>query len=125
MGVPWKVLRDEPQIHGLILRGKRYEDHALELFRILCVQKFSNLTERNVGCAFDGVTIDARRDGGESDVFQSMLCRQLQTNAIATRQLQRRARTLGVIDRTNGVNDVLRWKVVAGGDASLSSWTAT
>jgi hypothetical protein len=36
-----------------------------------------------------------------------MLCRQLQTDAIATRQLQRRARATGVIDRTDGVNDVL------------------
>jgi hypothetical protein len=36
-----------------------------------------------------------------------MLYRQLQTDAIATRQLQRRARASGVIDRTNGVNDML------------------
>jgi hypothetical protein len=36
-----------------------------------------------------------------------MLSRQLQTDAIATRQLQRRACAPGVIDRTNGVNDVL------------------
>ena len=36
-----------------------------------------------------------------------MLCRQLQANAIATRQLKRRALALGVIDRSNGVNDVL------------------
>jgi hypothetical protein len=41
------------------------------------------------------------------NVFQSMLCRQLQTDAIATRQLQRRVRAPGVIGRTNGVNDVL------------------
>ncbi len=41
------------------------------------------------------------------DVFQSMFCRQPQTDAIATRQLQRRVLAPGVIDRTNGVNDVL------------------
>ena len=36
-----------------------------------------------------------------------MLCRQLQAEAIASRQLQRRIRAPGGIDRTNGVNDVL------------------
>ena len=41
------------------------------------------------------------------DVFQSVLCRQLQADTIATRQLQRRAFATGVIDRTNRVNDML------------------
>jgi len=46
-------------------------------------------------------------DRAAHDVFQSMLRRKLQADSIAPRQLQWRARTTGVIDRTNGVNDML------------------
>jgi len=36
------------------------------LFRFLRFQEFPDLPKRNVGRAFDGVAVDARRDGGES-----------------------------------------------------------
>ena len=80
------------------------------------------------------------------NVPQPVLRRQLQADAVATRELQRRARAVEVIDRTHGVDDVLpvwpqkgvsfvsqilcsflermpedsRWKVVARGEASLA-----
>jgi hypothetical protein len=41
------------------------------------------------------------------DVLQPMFCRQLKADAVATRELQWRAGTPGVIDRTDGVYDVL------------------
>jgi hypothetical protein len=69
MGVPWEVLRDEPpvtkknvpctwafqirimvphlQIHGLVLRGKHHEDHALELYEARTISD----TRRKAGIA--------------------------------------------------------------------------
>lgn len=36
------------------------------LFRLLCVQEFPHFPKRNLGRTFDGVTVNPRRDGGES-----------------------------------------------------------
>jgi len=58
-------------------------------------------------------------------MFKPMFRRQLQADAVAPCELQRCAGAPGVIDRTDGVYDVLRWKVVTRRYASLACRATT
>ena len=70
--------------------------------------------ERNLGCARDRVAVDTGRDRRECDGPAAELVRDFEGAAVAGSQEFCFALVAAVLDRANGVDDVLRGKLAGG-----------